>query len=80
MKKNRKEKLVGTSLNAKTFYTDLDWGKKPILLMGNEQSGLTKDLQSKTDINVKMPMMGSSDSLNLSVATGIFLYEILRKS
>ena len=78
--KNRKEKLVGTSLNAKTFYTDLDWGKKPILLMGNEQSGLTKDLQSKTDINVKMPMMGSSDSLNLSVATGIFLYEILRKS
>ena len=66
------------------FYTetqrkkDAKWGKNPILLMGNEQSGLSKKLEEITDQNIKLPMKGSSDSLNLSVATGILLFEIVK--
>ena len=76
---NKDNKVVGTTLSASTIYTDINWGETPILLMGNEQSGITEELEGKTDINIKMPMKGSSDSLNLSVSTGVFLYEILRK-
>ena len=44
--------------------------------MGNEQSGVSKEIESNAQELIKLPMMGTSDSLNLSVSTGIFLYEI----
>jgi tRNA G18 (ribose-2'-O)-methylase SpoU len=46
--------------------------------MGNEQSGVSKEIESSAEELIKLPMMGTSDSLNLSVSTGIFLYEILK--
>jgi TrmH family RNA methyltransferase len=46
----------------------------PSILMGNEQQGLTPDLAALCDVNVKIPMRGRADSLNLSVATGIMIY------
>ena len=49
-----------------------------MLLMGNEQAGLTNALMASADELVRMPMLGRSDSLNLAVATGISLYEFLR--
>jgi TrmH family RNA methyltransferase len=42
--------------------------------MGNEQQGLTPDLAALCDVNVKIPMRGRADSLNLSVATGVMIY------
>ena len=48
--------------------------------MGNEQSGVSQDLENSADEMIKIPMLGTSDSLNLSVSTGVFLYEFLRKS
>ena len=42
--------------------------------MGNEQQGLTPELASACDVNVKIPMRGRADSLNLSVATGVMIY------
>ena len=72
----RKNKLIVTSLKANKFYTECSWGEKPILVMGNEQSGVSKEIESSAEELIKLPMMGTSDSLNLSVSTGIFLYEI----
>ena len=46
--------------------------------MGNEQSGLTPELASRCGKLVKIPIAGKADSLNLAVATGVMLYEILR--
>lgn len=74
----RKNKLIVTSLKANKFYTECNWGEKPILVMGNEQSGVSKEIESSAEELIKLPMMGTSDSLNLSVSTGIFLYEILK--
>ena len=42
--------------------------------MGTEQSGLTPEIAAICDTNVKIPMRGRADSLNLSVATGIMIY------
>lgn len=71
--------LVGTSLKGSDLHTKTDMGKKTILLMGNEQSGIDDDLAGKCDALIKLPMKGRADSLNLAIATGVCLYEIWRQ-
>lgn len=49
------------------------------LVVGNEGSGVSRLVREKCDFIVKIPMKGHIDSLNVSVATGILLYEINRQ-
>ncbi len=70
--------IIGTALPASTDYRQANWQKPLILLMGNEQAGLTTSLSGLCTQLVRLPMKGRSDSLNLAVATGICLYEIGR--
>jgi len=70
---------VGTSDKADNslFETEL---KGPIaLVMGREHTGLGKGIASRCDVLVSLPMQGAVSSLNVSVATGICLYEIVRQ-
>ena len=78
--KKKNNKIVVTSLKSKKNYTECNWGKKPIIVMGNEQSGVSQEIESFADEMIKIPMLGTSDSLNLSVSTGVFLYELVRKN
>ena len=71
--------IVGTALPASRDYRNVDYAGPLILLMGNEQAGLTPALMKACSQLVRMPMMGRSDSLNLAVATGVTLYEALRQ-
>ena len=66
--------VVGTLLTAETDHLQADYRKPALILMGNEQQGLPPDLAAACDVNVKIPMRGRADSLNLSVATGIMIY------
>jgi TrmH family RNA methyltransferase len=66
--------VVGTLLSATVTHSAASYAKPAIVLMGNEQQGLTPDMASLCDVNVKIPMRGRADSLNLSVATGIMIY------
>jgi RNA methyltransferase, TrmH family len=66
--------VVGTLLTADCDYRQADYGKPTLILMGNEQQGLPPDMAALCDVNVKIPMRGRADSLNLSVATGIMIY------
>ena len=66
--------VVGTLLNAEVDYQAADYGRPVLILMGNEQQGLTPDMAALCDVNVKIPMRGRADSLNLAVATGIMIY------
>ncbi len=66
--------VVGTLLSATTDYREADCRRPTLILMGNEQAGLPPDLAAACDVNVKIPMRGRADSLNLSVATGIMIY------
>ena len=72
-------RVVGTALPASVDYREADYSGPLILLMGNEQAGLTDALMAACNQLVRMPMLGRSDSLNLAVASGLVLYEALRR-
>ena len=66
--------VVGALLSADTDYRQAAYPRPALILMGNEQQGLPSDMAALCDINVKIPMRGRADSLNLAVATGIMIY------
>jgi TrmH family RNA methyltransferase len=66
--------VVGTLLSATADYRAADYRRPTLILMGPEQAGLSPDLAAICDLNVKIPMRGRADSLNLAVATGIMIY------
>lgn len=66
--------VVGTLLSAAVDHRDAIYAKPALVLMGNEQQGLTPEMAALCDVNVKIPMRGRADSLNLSVATGVMIY------
>jgi len=71
-------RVLGTALPASVDYREARWSAPLLLLMGNEQSGLSTEMMACADQLIRMPMLGRSDSLNLAVATGLCLYEYLR--
>jgi len=50
-----------------------------VIIMGSEDKGISRELTSLADHSVSIPMTGNIGSLNVSVATGVFLYEIIRQ-
>ena len=66
--------VVGTLLSAEVDHREAAYARPALILMGNEQQGLPPDMAALCDVNVKIPMRGRADSLNLSVATGIMIY------
>lgn len=66
--------VVGTLLTAEVDHRQATYAKPALILMGNEQQGLTPEMAALCDVNVKIPMRGRADSLNLSVATGVMIY------
>jgi len=68
--------VVGTRLDATVGYRDAAYARPTLVLMGNEQAGLTDALAAACDVNVKIPMRGRADSLNLAVATGVMVYAV----
>ena len=67
-------RVIGTALSAAVDYRRADYDGSLIVLMGNEQTGLTASMMDMCDQLIKIPMQGRSDSLNLAVATGVALY------
>ncbi len=70
--------IVGTSLNNSVDYRSVDYSGKIALVIGNEGSGMSKLVEQNCDYIVKIPMYGTTNSLNASVAAGIMIYEIIR--
>ena len=70
--------VVGTHLAATTDYREADYRGPVLLIMGGEQAGLTPAMAAACGLLVKIPMAGKADSLNLAVATGVMLFEIMR--
>ena len=66
--------VVGTLLSAETEHSQAAYAKPTLVLMGNEQQGLPPEMAELCDVNVKIPMRGRADSLNLAVATGVMIY------
>jgi 23S rRNA (guanosine2251-2'-O)-methyltransferase len=71
--------VVGTSDAADQTLFDCDLSGPLVFVMGREQSGLKEHIAKRCDQLVSLPMKGQVESLNVSVATGICLYEVLRQ-
>ena len=68
--------VVGTLLTAEVDHRAAVYQRPTLLLMGNESQGLPPELAAACDVNVKIPMRGRADSLNLAVATGVMIYAV----
>ena len=69
--------IIVTSLDTQNSIYDIEYNKK-VIVIGNEGNGVSKEIQDFADYKVKIPMLGKTESLNASVATGIMIYEYVR--
>lgn len=73
-----KFEIVVSSLQTENSIYDIDYTKK-VIVIGNEANGVEQHIQEMADKKVKIPMLGKTESLNASIATGIILYEYVRQ-
>jgi 23S rRNA (guanosine2251-2'-O)-methyltransferase len=77
--KERNIWVVGTAADARMEHTEWDWKLPVAIFLGSEGSGLHRLVRERCDTLVRIPVMGSLESLNVSVAAGVLLYEALRQ-
>lgn len=71
--------IAGSSLESSQNYNETDYRIPLVLVLGNEEKGIRKLTAENCDFLVKITMKGEIQSLNVSVAAGILLFEILRQ-
>ncbi|NKC00224.1 MAG: 23S rRNA (guanosine(2251)-2'-O)-methyltransferase RlmB [Pseudomonadales bacterium] len=71
--------LIGTDGEADVLHSDADFAQNAVIIMGSEDKGMRRLTREVCDQLVKIPMFGSVESLNVSVATGVILYERQRQ-
>ena len=76
---DHKIKVIATTPHTETEYTDLDLRGPLALVVGSENEGLTDFWLGQADFKVKIPMHGKVNSLNVSIATALIVYEALRQ-
>ena len=62
-----------------TNYTNEDYKTSTCIIIGNEGKGVSELVKKSADFIVSIPMIGKINSLNASVAAGIFIYEVVRQ-
>ena len=77
--RERKVSIVGTAARAKIRHTEWDWTRATALVLGPESTSLSTDELRDMDQTVSIRMHGEVESLNVSVAAGILLYEAARQ-
>lgn len=77
--KERNIWVVGAAAEAKQSYTKWDWTLPAAVFVGNEGRGLHRLVREHCDTLVRIPVVGKLDSLNVSVAAGVLLYEARRQ-
>jgi len=69
--------IVGTDMEG-TDYSKIDYTGKLVIVIGNEGSGMSRIVKESCDFIASIPMQGTTNSLNASVATGIVVFEAVR--
>lgn len=67
--------IVSCTEKATDYYFQMDFTVPTAIIMGSEEDGISNEYLQKSDAKAKIPLMGEIGSLNVSVATGIILYE-----
>jgi RNA methyltransferase, TrmH family len=72
-------KLVVSSLDTENDFFQVDLTGRVIIAVGNEGSGISREFMDIADIKVKIPMPGGAESLNVSAAASIMMFEVVRQ-
>lgn len=71
--------IIGTKENSEKVYHEADYTVPVAVVMGSEEKGISDELLDLCDNTVGIPILGEIQSLNVSVATGIILYEAVKQ-
>ncbi|MCX6268525.1 MAG: 23S rRNA (guanosine(2251)-2'-O)-methyltransferase RlmB [Bacteroidetes bacterium] len=77
--KNSGLTIIAATEKSEKDYTAIDMNKPLALILGSEGEGISEEYLKLTDEVVRIPLMGEIESLNVSVATGVILFEALRQ-
>lgn len=72
-------KIVGTDISAETDLWDFDFKIPVAIILGSEDKGIRKTVKQLCDYLIKIPMKGKIDSLNVSTAAAVIVFEALRQ-
>ena len=71
--------VIATSAKTDTPYTDVDYTRPTMIIVGSEHTGISDAVRQLADEVVRIPMLGKVKSLNIAVAASIVLYEAVRQ-
>jgi len=77
--KNKGIAIYGAALSASIPYTKANFTTSAAIVVGTESTGLTQEWLENTTQNIVIPMQGEIDSMNVSVAAAILIFEALRQ-
>lgn len=77
--RERKIAIFGAALQASVSYDSIDYTKPSAIVVGTEATGLSEEWLENTTQNIVIPMQGEIDSMNVSVAAGILIFEANRQ-
>lgn len=77
--KERGVRILAATPQAQHEFTQVDLTQPVAIAVGTEQLGLSERWMQQADLQVRIPMMGVADSLNVAMATTLLLYEVLRQ-
>jgi TrmH family RNA methyltransferase len=77
--RSRSIETICATAKAKRSYTEVDWRQPAALILGAESAGLSAEEIAVANEAIRIPMKGSTESLNVAVAAGILLYEAHRQ-
>ena len=71
--------VVAATEKGAVHYREVDFTQPTLLIMGNEEHGISSELLKMSDVRAKLPIVGEVASLNVSVAAGVMMYEALEQ-
>ena len=71
--------IAAAEANGDMQYWDADFARPTALVLGGEDKGVRRLVREHCDYTLSLPLMGQISSLNVSVAAGVMLYEVLRQ-
>lgn len=77
--KNNGYKIVGATEKSNVNYTEIDYNLPVGIVMGSEDTGMSNEVIRECDDLAAIPICGSIGSLNVSVAAGVMMYEVIRQ-
>jgi len=77
--KNSGLQIVSCTEKSKSLYYEADFSLPTAIIVGSEEDGISEEYLKRSDTRIKIPLTGEIESLNVSVATGIVLFEAVKQ-